>query len=61
MIIVNMEWYRVFYWTAKTGSLSRAAQQLYITQPAVTHTIKQLEAKLGGQLFFRMAKGVKLG
>ncbi|MEV5027540.1 LysR family transcriptional regulator [Paenibacillus sp. LPE1-1-1.1] len=59
-MIVNMEWYRVFYWTAKTGSLSRAAEQLYITQPAVTHTIKQLEAKLGGQLFFRMAKGVKL-
>ncbi|MGO4546963.1 LysR family transcriptional regulator [Paenibacillus sp. 2TAB23] len=59
-MIVNMEWYRVFYWTAKTGSLSRAAEQLYITQPAVTHTIKQLEAKLGGPLFFRMAKGVKL-
>ncbi|WP_139992058.1 LysR family transcriptional regulator [Paenibacillus paridis] len=59
-MIVNMEWYRVFYWTAKTGSLSRAAEQLYITQPAVSHTIKQLEAKLGGQLFFRMAKGVKL-
>ena len=59
-MVVNMEWYRVFYWTAKTGSLSRAAEQLFITQPAVTHTIKQLEAKLGGQLFFRMAKGVKL-
>ncbi|WP_169083695.1 LysR family transcriptional regulator [Paenibacillus sp. PL91] len=59
-MIANMEWYRVFYWTAKTGSLSRAAEQLFITQPAVTHTIKQLEAKLGGQLFFRMAKGVKL-
>jgi DNA-binding transcriptional LysR family regulator len=57
---VNMEWYRVFYWTAKTNSLSRAAQQLHITQPAVSHTIKQLEAKLGGQLFFRTAKGVKL-
>ncbi|NIK78402.1 DNA-binding transcriptional LysR family regulator [Paenibacillus castaneae] len=59
-MLINMEWYRVFYWTARTGSLSRAAEQLYITQPAVTHTIKQLEAKLGGQLFFRMAKGVKL-
>jgi DNA-binding transcriptional LysR family regulator len=59
-MIANMEWYRVFYWTAKTGSLSRAAELLFITQPAVTHTIKQLEAKLGGQLFFRMAKGVKL-
>lgn len=59
-MLINMEWYRVFYWTVKTGSLSRAAEQLYITQPAVTQTIKQLEAKLGGRLFFRMAKGVKL-
>lgn len=57
---VNMEWYRVFYWTAKTGSLSKAAEQLFITQPAVSHTIKQLEAKLNGQLFFRTSKGVKL-
>ncbi|MBD2868038.1 LysR family transcriptional regulator [Paenibacillus arenilitoris] len=59
-MLANMEWYRVFYWTAKTGSLSRAAEHLFITQPAVTHTVKQLEAKLGGQLFFRTAKGVKL-
>jgi LysR family cyn operon transcriptional activator len=57
---VNLEWYRVFYWTSKTGSLSRAAEQLHITQPAVSHTIKQLEATLGGQLFFRSAKGVTL-
>lgn len=57
---VNLEWYRVFYWTSKTGSLSRAAEQLHITQPAISHTIKQLEASLGGQLFFRTAKGVTL-
>ncbi len=55
-----MEWYRVFYFAAKSGSLSRAAEELYITQPAVTHSIKQLEAKLGGQLFFRTSRGVKL-
>ncbi|OAS16440.1 LysR family transcriptional regulator [Paenibacillus oryzisoli] len=57
---VNLEWYRVFYWTALTGSLSRAAEVLHITQPAVSHTIKQLEAALAGQLFFRTAKGVTL-
>lgn len=57
---VNLEWYRVFYWTTKTGSLSKAAEELHITQPAVSHTIKQLEAALGGQLFFRTAKGVTL-
>ncbi|MDF2959522.1 MAG: LysR family transcriptional regulator [Paenibacillus sp.] len=59
-MIHNMEWYRVFYFTAKAGSLSKAAEELFITQPAVTHSIKQLEAKLGGQLFFRTSKGVKL-
>ncbi|CAH1195371.1 HTH-type transcriptional regulator CynR [Paenibacillus allorhizoplanae] len=57
---VNLEWYRVFYWTTQTGSLSKAAEVLHITQPAVSHTIKQLEAALGGQLFFRTAKGVTL-
>ncbi|WNQ14333.1 LysR family transcriptional regulator [Paenibacillus aurantius] len=56
----NLEWYRAFYFTAKTGSLTKAAEELFITQPAVTHAIKQLEFKLGGQLFFRTPKGVKL-
>ncbi|MBD3922686.1 LysR family transcriptional regulator [Paenibacillus sp. PR3] len=59
-LVTNMEWYRAFYWTAKAGSLSGAAEHLYITQPAVTHAIKQLESQLGGQLFFRTSKGVKL-
>jgi LysR family transcriptional regulator, cyn operon transcriptional activator len=59
-MIEHMDWYRVFYHTAKAGSLSKAAEELYITQPAVTHTIKQLEAKLGGQLFFRTPRGVRL-
>lgn len=59
-MIANMDWYRVFYFTAKAGSLSKAAELLFITQPAVSHSIKQLEAKLGGALFFRTSKGVKL-
>jgi LysR family cyn operon transcriptional activator len=57
---MNMEWYRVFYHAAIQGSLSKAAEELFITQPAVTHSIKQLEAHLGGQLFFRTSKGVQL-
>ncbi|MGC5327431.1 LysR family transcriptional regulator [Brevibacillus sp. SYSU BS000544] len=57
---VNLEWYRVFYWTAKLGSLSRAAERLHISQPAVSQTIKLLETKLEGQLFFRTSKGVTL-
>lgn len=57
---ISAEWYRVFYMTARTGSLTKAAEQLHITQPAVSQTIRQLETKLGGQLFFRTAKGVSL-
>lgn len=59
-MIHNMDLYQAFYFTAKTGSLSRAAEELYVTQPAVTHSIKQLEGKLGGQLFTRTPKGVTL-
>ncbi|MFC5402649.1 LysR family transcriptional regulator [Cohnella soli] len=57
---VNLEWYRVFYWIAKTGSLTGAAARLHITQPAVSHTVKQMEDRLGGALFFRTPKGVQL-
>jgi LysR family cyn operon transcriptional activator len=56
----NLEWYRVFYWTARKGSFSKAADELYITQPAVSYAIKQLESTLGGKLFYRNAKGVTL-
>jgi LysR family cyn operon transcriptional activator len=57
---INLEWYRSFYWVAKTGSLTGAAERLNITQPAVSHTIKQLEEKMGGPLFFRNSRGVDL-
>lgn len=57
---INLEWYRSFYWIAKTGSITAAADRLSITQPAVSHTIKQLEEKMGGPLFFRTSRGVHL-
>ncbi|MCM3785702.1 LysR family transcriptional regulator [Neobacillus mesonae] len=57
---INLEWYRVFYQVAKTGSLTGAAAELHITQPAVSHTLKQMEEKFGGALFFRTSRGVQL-
>lgn len=57
---LNLEWYRVFYWTAKLGGLTNAAKKLHITQPAVSHTLKQLELSLGGNLFIRSSRGVTL-
>jgi DNA-binding transcriptional LysR family regulator len=56
----NYELYKVFYWAAKTGSLTQAAKALYITQPSVSHAIKQLEDSFGIILFYRNSKGVAL-
>ncbi|MBQ9103563.1 MAG: LysR family transcriptional regulator [Clostridia bacterium] len=58
--MVNLELYRVFYTVAKCGSLTKAAEELYISQPAVSQAIKQLETQLGGQLFNRTHKGMEL-
>ena len=58
--MVNLELYRVFYTVAKCGSLTKAAEELFISQPAVSQEIKQLESQLGGQLFNRTRKGMEL-
>lgn len=57
---INLELYRVFYYVVKSGSISKASQELFISQPAVSQSVRQLESKLGGQLFFRTPKGITL-
>ncbi len=56
----NLNHYRIFYEAAKTGNISRAAENLYISQPAVSKSITGLEHSLGQTLFIRSKKGVKL-
>lgn len=58
--MVNLELYKVFYTVAKCGSLTKAAQELFISQPAVSQAIKQLEGQLGISLFNRTHKGMEL-
>ena len=58
--MVNLELYRVFYTVAKCGSLTKAAEELYISQPAVSQSIKQLENQLGTPLFNRTHRGMEL-
>ena len=58
--MVNLDLYRVFYTVAKSGSLTKAAEELYISQPAVSRSIKQLELQLGVPLFTRTHRGMKL-
>lgn len=56
----NFEHYKVFYHVAKEGQISKAAKVLFISQPAVSQSIKVLEKNLDGKLFFRTPKGVTL-
>lgn len=57
---INTELYKTFYHVALEGSISRTAEKLFITQPAVSRSIHQLEEKTGCMLFFRTPKGVQL-
>lgn len=57
---INFELYKVFYEVAKQKSISKGANNLMISQPAVTQSIKTLEKQLGGKLFTRIPKGVVL-
>lgn len=56
----NLEQYKVFYHVAKAGGITLAAEELSISQPAVSQSLKLLEATLGTALFVRTSKGVKL-
>ncbi len=57
---VNYEYYRVFYYVAKYGSITQAARILFNNQPNLTRTVKTLENELGCPLFIRSNRGVKL-
>ena len=57
---INFELYKVFYYVANAKSISKGAENLNISQPAVTQSIKTLEDELNGKLFIRTPKGVIL-
>lgn len=56
----NLSSYRIFYVVANTGNISKAARELYISQPAISKAIQKLEDSLGCRLFSRSSKGVRL-
>ena len=51
---------QAFIEVARTGNVSRAAEALYVTQPALTARIQALEKELGEALFVRTGRGVRL-
>ena len=57
---VKLELYRVFRTVAEKGSVSAAAQELFISQSAVSQAIRQLEDQLQIRLFSRSPRGVSL-
>lgn len=56
----NLSQYKIFYEVAKAGNISRAAKELYISQPAISKAIGKLEDSLGLSLFTRSSRGVQL-
>ncbi|MBY0123317.1 LysR family transcriptional regulator [Bacillus sp. S/N-304-OC-R1] len=57
-MVSKLDLYKVFYSVGKCKSFSKAAQDLYMTQPAVSQSIMQLEKELDTRLFNRTPKGV---
>ncbi len=56
----KLDYYRIFYETAKHSSFSTAARNLYISQSAISQCISQLEQDLSTRLFVRSRRGVSL-
>lgn len=60
MQIINLNHLYYFSIIAKVGSISKAAKDLYVTQPALSHQLKQLEDSLGCKLFDRRGRSLLL-
>ena len=56
----NLSLYHIFNRVAEAGNISHAAKQLFISQPAVSKAIQNLEDNLKTTLFIRNSRGVKL-
>lgn len=59
-MVTKLDLYKVFCQVGKSKSFSKASKELYMTQPAVSQAIMQLEGELDIRLFNRTSKGVTL-
>ena len=57
---INFEYYKIFYYVAKYGNITKAAAALGSNQPNVTRIMKLLEAQLNCRLFVREPRGISL-
>ena len=58
MMDINYELYKVFYHVATTLNFSEASKQLFISQPSLSETIRELETELGFDIFLRSNRGI---
>lgn len=56
---ISLDLYKIFCAVVRTGNMSAAAKALYISQPAVSMAVRQLEERLGSPLLVRSTKGVR--
>ena len=56
---MNYEYYKIFYYVGKHKNITRAASELYSSQPAVSRAMQNLESELGCRLFVRTKNGVE--
>jgi len=57
---INFEYYKIFYNVAKNKNITKTANDLMISQPAISKSIKNLEEQIGCSLFTRNKTGVSL-
>ncbi len=57
---INFEYYKVFYMIAKNKNITKAANELRISQPAISRMLKTMEDQMNTKLFIRKTKGVFL-
>ncbi|MCI8484542.1 MAG: LysR family transcriptional regulator [Lachnospiraceae bacterium] len=59
MLDINLEYYKIFYYVGKLKNITLAAEELSVSQPAVSQALRHLEEALGSPLFVRTSKGVR--
>jgi DNA-binding transcriptional LysR family regulator len=57
---IDLNLFRTFFMVAELGSISKAAERLFVSQPSISYSIKSLESALDVKLFNRTGKGVEL-
>ena len=51
--------YKIFLYLYEEKSISKTANRLYVSQPAISYSLKELEGQLGYTLFYRNSKGIE--